>query len=385
MTTSKWAGVVFAAAIVAMPIGRADAARLITDATLDGQHNISIAPGGSFVLTAMLTVEAVGTNTNNDWESTGWAVSPVVPGSLTCDASANFNLTPGNIFPIELTHSFMITAPMTPAIYDAYFVAYDDNSCAGSGFFASNLFRGGRVVVEGCGNGIVEEGEACDDGDANGTADSCCASTCRIDEACTLSCDDTLAASIFRAGGPSFGEADTFAITNDSSDGITITSVQIRLPANTQFDTASIIPLVFAPFQQGAGAVATGIVSPANGGVADDSFIIDLVFSDFDPGESFEFSIDTDFDSPVTGISIPTGAQLAGTLVTVEFSDGSSTITGVGTLEDAGGFDNVGTVTRRTSAFPNCPRPAPAASTAGLLLLVAALCTVAALRFRVEA
>jgi len=346
----------------------AQALRLITNVALDGAAGVTIEPGDSFMITAQVDVADGGLNSNNDWQSTGWRIANTPPGTLTCDNMVNVSHT--GLGPFTDTTSFMVTAPMTPGIYDAYFVAYEDNSCAGTGLMASNVYRAGPVIVAGCGNGLIEEGEQCDDGAANGNGTSCCTSICALVPDCPFACRTKLEASLTRTGaGANESPPDTFVVTNNSAPGITIDKVVILLPANTSFDTAGIIPTTFFPFTQGAGAAATGIISPANGGVADGASSLTLTFGDFNANESFTFQIDTDFDAPVTGISIPSGAQLAGAIVMVTFRKGTATITGVGTLNDAGGLDNLAIVTSAAQFLCSAPAMSfPGLVIAGLLL-----------------
>jgi cysteine-rich repeat protein len=49
-----------------------------------------------------------------------------------------------------------------------------------------------------CGNSMVEAGEQCDDGAANGTAGSCCLATCQF-ESLGTACTDTTPADCFDA------------------------------------------------------------------------------------------------------------------------------------------------------------------------------------------
>lgn len=82
--------------------------------------------------------------------------------------------------------------------------------------------------------------------------------------------------------------------------------------------TAVVGPITFGP-----GATDTtdnlGTVLPG-GGVPDDQPILDLGFNDFNPGETFIWSIDSDFIGQPA--SVPTGADLIGSDITVNFTGG---------------------------------------------------------------
>jgi hypothetical protein len=132
-----------------------------------------------------------------------------------------------------------------------------------------------------------------------------------------------------------------FIIENDSTLGLTIDSVSFDLSTaiypNMVFDpngaAGDAVGKCFTPV---SGGTQTGVVAPAdpcadpfsaprgNGGYD----IITVDFSDFNPGESFEFAVDVDPTSienaSTTGSSgSVSGLELAGSTVTITFSDGS--------------------------------------------------------------
>lgn len=144
--------------------------------------------------------------------------------------------------------------------------------------------------------------------------------------------------------GASTFSANSFQITNTSSPGLQITGVSIDL-------STGILPdMVFDPVGSGGdatascltpntGAVQTGFVAPAdpcvdpfsqprNGGFD----IMTVNFSQFDPGESFEFTTDVDPNS-IQGVAgagnagAVSGYELIGATITISFSDGT-TLTG---------------------------------------------------------
>jgi hypothetical protein len=74
----------------------------------------------------------------------------------------------------------------------------------------------GMVTVLLCGNGVIDAGEACDDGSDNGTSFSCCTTTCQFVSDGEASCDgnectrpDTCVAGVCTPGGCADGGACT--------------------------------------------------------------------------------------------------------------------------------------------------------------------------------
>ncbi|QDT13384.1 VCBS domain-containing protein [Planctomycetes bacterium K23_9] len=154
---------------------------------------------------------------------------------------------------------------------------------------------------------------------------------------------------VFIRGG-SFGiaapapTADPFVVDNTSSSGVTITDISLDLTTLAtahEFDVSGPLSLPFTP--QGGSEVTTGQTSSSITG----SNKLDLVFTDFDSGETFSFAIDVD-EAGIDGVV--NGNDLIGAEVTVTFSD-SQTLTGLlvavpGDVEgDAAHFVATNTVT----------------------------------------
>ena len=137
--------------------------------------------------------------------------------------------------------------------------------------------------------------------------------------------------------------ADSFLVTNDSTAGITITDV--RIDSSTGF----LPDMVFDPdgvagdtaskcFEPNSGEAATGLVDPGDECV--DPFssphsggfdVLELEFTDFDPGETFGFATDADPTS-IRGTSgqggnsagSVSGLEIAGATIEVTFSNGTT-------------------------------------------------------------
>ncbi|MEL6274754.1 MAG: hypothetical protein AAFU03_06620, partial [Bacteroidota bacterium] len=142
----------------------------------------------------------------------------------------------------------------------------------------------------------------------------------------------------------STGGADKFQITNQSTGNLKITKLTLDL------GTAILPDMVFDPEGDGGGqtgecltpassATLVGMIVP--GDPCADPFsrpyqggfeVISMDFDDFNPGESFSFSVDIDPNS-IQGVSAPgvsenvAGVELIGATVTIEFTDGSTSIT----------------------------------------------------------
>ncbi len=117
-----------------------------------------------------------------------------------------------------------------------------------------------------------------------------------------------------------------FTITNTSDPGFDVTSFLFDIgPSGNVYDTVGFSGFPFTPF---AGTeVTTGVttvnaiaVPPFGPPVPDASTLLDVAFADFNPGEAFQWDIDTDA-SPVTQDTI-TGDELADSTITVNFTTG---------------------------------------------------------------
>lgn len=118
--------------------------------------------------------------------------------------------------------------------------------------------------------------------------------------------------------------AQPFTITNSSTGGERVTRFQLDLGTTEfVFDTVNGgVPndTLGVPFTPSGGTEATtGLIGPVV--VPDGSSLLDISFTDFDPGEFFSWDIDID---RVTGPNPQTviGSDLIGARALVDFSDG---------------------------------------------------------------
>ncbi|MEM7572345.1 MAG: malectin domain-containing carbohydrate-binding protein [Bacteroidota bacterium] len=141
-------------------------------------------------------------------------------------------------------------------------------------------------------------------------------------------------------GATTFGGSDKFVITNQSMGGVEITSVLV------DFRTGILPDMVFDPIGEGGdsgaqcfnpASTAAGVGLLTFGDNCSDPFgfprfggfdVISLEFDDFDPGESFSWSVDVDPNS-INGVGATgaagavSGLELVGATITITFSDGS--------------------------------------------------------------
>lgn len=127
---------VMAVALLTAP-SQALAARIINSVTLGGASSITVLPSAN--ITAVVNVTTSGLGSERQWKSTGWLISTNALGTFTCIDHNNNNLRKGTY---SLT--FTITAPTLPGTYNAYFIAYKDNSCGSGG---SNVYTMANAVV----------------------------------------------------------------------------------------------------------------------------------------------------------------------------------------------------------------------------------------------
>jgi hypothetical protein len=116
-----------------------------------------------------------------------------------------------------------------------------------------------------------------------------------------------------------------FSVTNSSNAGERIVRFQLNLaPVNMVFDTVDL----GAPGNGTAGVaftprlgtdLITGLVPTA---VADGSQLLDLLFGDFNSGETFIWDIDVDSATDTNFVTV-LGSDLIGMTATVDFSDGA--------------------------------------------------------------
>lgn len=123
-------------------------ARLLTSATLNGSSSVNVSSGDS--INANVTVQTDGTGANARWRSTGWRIATTAPNAtsdVTCVDHTNHDGAGTN------SESFSITAPNSNGTYNAYFVAFSDDSCTwnvtsgGTGAGQSNTFTLSNGVV----------------------------------------------------------------------------------------------------------------------------------------------------------------------------------------------------------------------------------------------
>lgn len=118
-----------------------------------------------------------------------------------------------------------------------------------------------------------------------------------------------------------------FRITNNASAGQQISKVTLDIsPTGLVFD---VDPTTGLPFNALNGTdTTTGFVNPAAVGTN----ILTMDFNNFDPSEVFEWEIDVDFLNDPNDLSPVFGDDLIGSIITVEFDDGTTTRTISGLL-----------------------------------------------------
>jgi hypothetical protein len=113
--------------------------RTVTSATLNGATSVTVSAGATISAAVNVTTDNGGGNSN--WHSTGWRISTTAPGTVTCvnhvdhDGSGSYSET------------FNITAPATTGTFNAYFIAYSNDTCSNQASATFALNSG--VVVKG--------------------------------------------------------------------------------------------------------------------------------------------------------------------------------------------------------------------------------------------
>jgi MSHA biogenesis protein MshQ len=120
--------------------GKAEAARTINSVTLNGASSVTVAPGASITAAIRVTTDALGGTNPTRWRSTGWLISTTAPGTVTCQNHGNFDTAGTN------STSFSVVAPTTPGTYNAYFIAYNNDTC-NSGASATTVMANAVIVV----------------------------------------------------------------------------------------------------------------------------------------------------------------------------------------------------------------------------------------------
>lgn len=110
---------------------------VIDSVTLDGAANVTVGAGQT--ISALVNVTANSSSPGYQWRSTGWRISTTAPGALTCVNHTNHEA--GGTF----NETFSVTAPATSGTYNAYFIAYNDDSC-GSGPSATATLPGAVTI-----------------------------------------------------------------------------------------------------------------------------------------------------------------------------------------------------------------------------------------------
>ncbi len=118
----------------------AQAARTINSVTLDGASSTTVAPGATISVLVNVTTDSSGGSNPTRWRSTGWRISTTGPGTLTCENHANHDSSGA------YNETFDIAAPSTPGTYNAYFVAYGNDSCS-SGASSTTVLASSVIVV----------------------------------------------------------------------------------------------------------------------------------------------------------------------------------------------------------------------------------------------
>jgi hypothetical protein len=123
-------------------------ARVVTSAKLNGGNSVNVQPGDA--ITAKVDVTTDGTGANARWRSTGWRIAATAPNAtsdVTCVDNDNHDGAGSS------SETFSINAPNASGTYNAYFIAFSDDTCTwsspGSGSGQSTTFTlSNGVVVE---------------------------------------------------------------------------------------------------------------------------------------------------------------------------------------------------------------------------------------------
>lgn len=167
----------------------------------------------------------------------------------------------------------------------------------------------------------------------------------------------------FIIDGNTFTNPFSFSNTADAGETLTGFGIDLSGAGSLCFDTVDGGPCNSSPnfagaFSPDSGAGATGFVSST---VVDGGTTLDLVFNDFDSGETFAFDIDVDFASP-GGFTV-LGSDMIGATAYADFSDGQRLI---GVFQAVVGNSDASSFTV-TGVVSQVPLPA------GFLLLLSGL------------
>ena len=109
---------------------------LINSVTLNGAASVVV--GANETITAVVNATSDSGLPGYQWRSTAWRIATSAPGAVTCVNHANHD-TAGTF-----NETFSVTAPASSGVYNAYFIAYNDDSC-GAG--ASTTFSTAGAVT----------------------------------------------------------------------------------------------------------------------------------------------------------------------------------------------------------------------------------------------
>ena len=112
--------------------------RTIFSVSLNNSSSVAVSPGGSINVVIFVTTSTDG---GANWRSTSWLISTTPPGTSTCVDHPNHDGPGFNGEP------FSITAPTSPGLYNAYFIAYQDDSCT-SGASTTYVMRNAVTVTQ---------------------------------------------------------------------------------------------------------------------------------------------------------------------------------------------------------------------------------------------
>lgn len=118
----------------------ANAFIVINSVLLNNSTAVTAAPGE--VITARVNVSTSGSNTADDWQSTGWRIATTPPGALSCDTAPNYNSDRNN-----QNYDTFVTAPVAEGTYNAYFYAYNSNDCSSGASVLYTLNNAVTVVA----------------------------------------------------------------------------------------------------------------------------------------------------------------------------------------------------------------------------------------------
>jgi hypothetical protein len=95
--------------------------RTINSVTLNGRSSVTVAPGATITVVIFVSTSTTG---GANWRSTSWRIATTPPGTTDCINHPNHD---GVGFNGEV---LSITAPTSAGVYNAYFIAFEDDVCA---------------------------------------------------------------------------------------------------------------------------------------------------------------------------------------------------------------------------------------------------------------